>query len=195
MPETSTKKPIRADARRNRERLLSAAQELFAEADKEVSLEAVAAAAGLGVGTVYRHFPTRDALFEAAYRSEVEQLCGAADDLLGERAAELALEEWMHRFIGFAASKRGMSTALGSVVSEGSELHAGTRRQVLAALTTLLEAGVAAGTVRADVCADDVLAAIGAIWRIPGSPEQARRILMLITDGLRHRARSRLADD
>ncbi|HWH11267.1 MAG TPA: TetR/AcrR family transcriptional regulator [Solirubrobacteraceae bacterium] len=186
-PRRSTDKPVRADARRNRQRLLTAAHDLFAHADTEVSLEAVGRAAGLGVGTVYRHFPTRDALFEAAYRSEVAQLCDAAGELLNERPADVALVEWMGRFVGFAASKRGLSAALGSVVSSGSDLHTRTRRQVLDALTTLLDAGVAAGTLRADVDAGDVLGAIGAIWRIPDAPDQARRILMLIADGLRHR--------
>ena len=179
---------MRADARRNRERLLAAALELFAEAGTEVSREAVANRAGVGIGTVYRHFPTHDELVEATYRTEVEQLRSAADELLRDRPADAALAEWLDRFADYAEKKRGMAGALRSVVASGSDVYADTRQQIVAALTALLEAGAAAGTVRADVSPQDVLSAMSAIWVIRDDPEQARRVLMLVMDGLRHGA-------
>jgi AcrR family transcriptional regulator len=188
MTESATEKPGRADARRNRERLLTAAQELFAVAGTDVSREAVAKRAGVGIGTVYRHFPTHDALVEAAYRNEVAQLCGAVEELLRDRPADVALAAWMDRFVDYIATKRGMSDALQSVVASGCDVFADTRRQILAALTELLEAAVAAGTVRADVDAEDVLGAMRAIWLIRDDADHARRVLMLVMDGLRHGA-------
>jgi AcrR family transcriptional regulator len=179
---------MRADVRRNRERLLAAAQELFAEAGTDVSREAVAKRAGVGIGTIYRHFPTHDALVEAAYRNEVARLCGAVEELLCDHPADVALAEWMDRFVDYMATKRGMADALQSVVGSGSDIFADTRRQIVAALTALLEAGVAAGSVRADVDAEDVLGAMRAIWLIRDDPDQARRVLMLVMDGLRPRA-------
>jgi AcrR family transcriptional regulator len=179
-------KPIRSDVRRNRERLLVAAHDLFAEVGPDVSREAVAKRAGVGVGTVYRHFPTHDALVEAVYRNEVAQLCDAADELLREHAPDAALEAWMDRFVDYTAAKRGMADALHTAFGSGSEVFADTRRQMLDALAGLLEAGAAAGTVRADVDAEDVLGAMSGIWRIT-DPERARRALMLVMDGLRHR--------
>jgi AcrR family transcriptional regulator len=187
----ATDKTMRADARRNRERLLAAALELFAEAGTEVSRETVANRAGVGIGTVYRHFPTHDALVEATYRNEVAQLRGAVDELLRDRPADAALAEWMDRFVDYAARKRGMAGALRSVVASGSDVYADTRRQIVAALTALLEAGAADGTVRADVDAEDVLSAMSAIWLIRDDAawaDQARRVLMLVMDGLRHGA-------
>jgi AcrR family transcriptional regulator len=185
--EMTAEKTIRADVRRNRQRLLAAAHDLFAEAGTDVSRESVAKRAGVGIGTVYRHFPTHDALVEAVYRNEVAQLCAAADALLREHPPDAALEAWMDRFVDYLAAKRGMSAALQSAFGSGSEVFADTRRQMLDALATLLEAGAAAGTLRADVDAEDVLGAMSGIWRIP-DPARARRALMLVMDGLRHRA-------
>jgi len=147
----------------------------------------VAKSAGVGVGTAYRHFPTQEALVEAVYRTEVAQLCEAATDLLRDNPPDAALEMWMHRFVDYLASKRGMSDALRVVVASGSDVVAETRRQIVATLASLLEAGAAAGTVRSDVDAEDVLAAMAAIWLIPDDPEKAERILNVILDGLRHR--------
>jgi len=178
---------MRADARRNREKLLAAATEVFAEAGTDASLEEVAKRAGVGIGTLYRHFPTRAALVEAAYRNEVERLCGAAVKLLGALSADLALAEWMDRFVAYSTAKRGMKDALQSVVASGSDLFADTRRQIVQAIATLLEAGAADGTIRADVDAEDVLRAMGAVWLVTDE-EQARRLLRLLMDGLRHGA-------
>jgi AcrR family transcriptional regulator len=187
-PAEDTK--IRADARRNRERLLAAALELFAAEGPDVSLKAVATAAGVGVGTIYRHFPTRDALLEAAYRSEVEQLCDV-EKLLRDYPPDVALAQWMDRFVDYAVRKRGLSGALKEIAASGSDIYDDTRRRILAALTKLLEAGVAAGTIRADVDAEGVFQATGGIWLIPDEPgwaDDARKVLALVMDGLRHGA-------
>jgi AcrR family transcriptional regulator len=186
----AVEKPIRADVRRNRERLLIAAHDLFAEAGTDVSREAVANRAGVGIGTVYRHFPTHDALVEAVYRNEVAQLCEAAEELLREHPPDVALERWMDRFVDYLAAKRGMADALQSALGSGSEVFADTRRQIVGALAAMLEAGVEAGTIRDDVDAVDVLGAMGGIWKIE-EPDRARRALMLVMDGLRSRSRPR----
>src|SRR5688572_16482636 len=102
----------RADARRNRERLLAAAAELFGAVEGEVTLSAVAAKAGVGIGTLYRHFPTREALVEAVYRNEIDRLCEAAEMLLRQLPPEAALADWMDRYAAMVAAKRGMAEAL-----------------------------------------------------------------------------------
>jgi AcrR family transcriptional regulator len=186
MTKTPTK--LRADAQRNRDKLLSAALILLAEAGPDVPLEAVARQAGVGIGTLYRHFPTREALLEAVYRNEVVQLSEAADALLAEHPPDEALALWMERFLSYAETKRGMRDALKAIVAS-SELFADARRCNIAAIERLLEAGVAAGTLREDVDAEDVLHAMGAVWSLGGDgwDARARRVLALVMDGLRYR--------
>src|SRR4051812_15643531 len=181
-PEPTTK---RADARRNREKLLAAAGELFASKGTDVSLDAVAKHAGLGIGTLYRHFPTRDALVEAAYRAEVSHLCEAAEALLQTNPPDVALERWMERFSAYAAAKKGMKGALNQVAAGGSEVFAETRVQIISALEQRLAGGVAGGALRADVPADDVGRAMGPVW-MTDDREQIRPLQRLLMDGLRH---------
>ena len=184
-------KPLRKDAQRNREKLLAAAVELFAERGTDGSLEEVAKRAGVGIGTLYRHFPTRDALVEAAYRNEVAQLRAAADELLAELPPDRALEAWVRRFVEYGTAKRGMRDALQSIAGAGSDLFADTRGQVTEAVAVLLRAGAEAGTLRSDVEAEDVLRAMGAIWLVADGDdwaEDAHRVLRLVMDGLRYRA-------
>jgi AcrR family transcriptional regulator len=190
MTKPKDEKPTRADARRNRERLLATALEVFAGQGTDVSLNVIAKAAGVGIGTLYRHFPTREAILEAAYRNEVAQLCDI-EELLRDRPPDAALEDWMNRFVDYAVTKRGISGALRSLAASGSDIYDDTRRQILAAVTQLLKAGIAAGTIRPDADAEDVLRATGAIWLIPDEPgwaDHARRVLTLLMDGLRHGA-------
>jgi len=173
---------------------VGAAATLFASAGVAVPLEAVAKQAGVGIGTLYRHFPTRDALVEAVYRQEIDRLCSAADELLRIHRPDVALEEWMRRFVTYAAAKRGMSSALQSIVASNAELYASTRDRLLTAIASLLGAAVAAGTVRADMAPEDVLQAMGGVWLIPdgeGWNARAQRLLQLLMDGLRFGARSR----
>ena len=186
----TTARPMRADARRNREALLQAAAELFAEEGTEVSLEAVAARAGVGIGTLYRNFPNRDSLVEAAYRTEVAHLCDAASELLDSNPPDVALAEWMDRFVTYAAAKRGMAGAL-KAVNAKTDLYSQTRTQITGAIGGLLEAGVVAGTLRADVEPEDVLRAMGCIWNLgdgEGWRTQAETLIRSIVDGLRHGA-------
>ena len=188
MTQPDNETPTRADARRNRERLLATALDVFAGQGTDVSLKAIAESAGVGIGTLYRHFPTREALLEAAYRNEVAQLCDV-EELLRDKPPDLALEAWMNRFVDYAVTKRGISGALRSLAASGSDIYDDTRRQILSALTQLLKAGIAAGTIRPDADAEDVLRATGAIWLIPDEPgwaDHARRVLTLLMDGLRH---------
>ncbi len=187
----TTARPMRADARRNREALLQAAAELFAEEGTDVSLEAVAARAGVGIGTLYRNFPNRDSLVEAAYRTEVAHLCDAASELLDSNPPDVALAEWMDRFVTYAAAKRGMAGAL-KAVNAKTDLYSQTRTQITGAIGGLLEAGVVAGTLRADVEPEDVLRAMGCIWNLgdgEGWRTQAETLIRIIVDGLRHGAR------
>ncbi len=183
---------LRADARENREKLLRAAAEQFAAAGADVALETIARAADVGIGTLYRHFPTREALIEAVYRNEVDQLCSSPDELLAELPPDAALAEWMERFVAYATTKRGLLGALKSLAASKSELFPATRERLLTAIAELLDAGVAAGRIRPDVDAEDVLSSMNAVWTIDGEGEQwaakARRILGLLMDGLRYGA-------
>ncbi|WP_152362169.1 TetR/AcrR family transcriptional regulator [Microlunatus speluncae] len=188
MPED---RPLRADARRNRDRLLDAAGHAFARDGQDVTLEAVAKDAGVGIGTLYRHFPTREALVEATYRHELDRLCDAADELLAEQPADVALRAWMDRFVDYMTAKRGMSDTLRAIIASGGNPYAHSRDRLLTAIGTLLRASVEAGIVRADVSAEDVLTGIGGVSLVASEPEQreqAARLLDLLMDGLRYRS-------
>jgi AcrR family transcriptional regulator len=189
MPAPDPDRKLRADARENREKLLRAAGSRFAAQGSGVALEAIARDAGVGIGTLYRHFPTREALVEAVYRNEVDRLCASAGELLTRLAADVALAQWMERFVAYAATERGLSAALKSVASSQSDLFAATRERLLTAIGSLLGAGIATGRIRADVTAEDVLTSINAVWTISSEGEQwatqARRVLALLMDGLR----------
>ncbi|WP_243709715.1 TetR/AcrR family transcriptional regulator [Micromonospora sp. 15K316] len=189
MGETAPRR-LRADAQRNRQRLLDAAVRAFSQGEPGVTLDSVARQAGVGIGTLYRHFPTREALVEAAYRNELAGLCDAAPQLLEQLPAAAALRAWMDRFIDYLAAKRGMAGALRLVIESGVNPYAESRDRLHAALDLLLAAGVAAGTVRADVPSADVLAGLSGVSLVAGEParrEQAGRLLDLLMDGLRHR--------
>jgi AcrR family transcriptional regulator len=182
---------LRADAARNREKLIDVAVVAFTEHGVDVPLESIAARAGVGVGTLYRHFPSRNALVQAVYRHEVERLCQSPARLLADHASDVALQEWMGRFVEYAATKRGMSEALSSAVASGLPLFANTRSQMLSALTQLIDAAVADGSIRPDADPEDVLRAMGGVWQMSDGPqwrEQARRLLALLMDGLRYGA-------
>jgi AcrR family transcriptional regulator len=182
-------RPLRADAQRNREKLLIAAAEAFAEQGEDVALEAVAARAGVGIGTLYRHFPNRDALVVAAYQHEVDALIAAAADLLAAYPADQALRAWAERFADYIATKRSMGNALHSAAGSDSPLFARTREQILAAVRLLLEAGAESGTLRGDVDPKDVMRLINGIWHLPSGPEWRQdvgRMLDLVIDGLRY---------
>jgi AcrR family transcriptional regulator len=189
--ESAAPRALRADAARNRDKLLKTAVVAFTEGGRDVPLESIAARAGVGVGTLYRHFPSRTALVQAIYRLELERLCASPALLLAEQGPEAAVQEWMYRFVDYAATKRGMSEALRSAGGSGLPVCSNTRAQMLTALGALLQAAVAEGAVRSDADADDVLRAMGAVWHLSDGPQwrdQARRLVGLLMDGLRYGA-------
>ncbi|MBY8857566.1 TetR/AcrR family transcriptional regulator [Nocardia sp. CA2R105] len=177
----------RADAHRNRERLLEVARTAFAEGDK-VSLESIARAAGVGIGTLYRHFPTREDLIEAVYRAERRRLCEAADDLVTGPDAAAALRSWMDRFGDYISAKREMAEALRAVIASGAITAEEARAELSTAVQKLIDAGTAQGTLRPDVPAHDVVASLLGIFLACGAPEQreqADRMMDLLMDALR----------
>jgi AcrR family transcriptional regulator len=187
-------RPLRADARRNRDRLLDAAVRAFSHDGPDVTLDAIAKDAGVGIGTLYRHFPTREALVEAAYRNELARLCDAAADLLRAMPPDQATRVWMDRFVDYMTTKRGMADALRAVIASGGNPYEQSRDRMVAAITMLLDAGAAAGTVRSDIEPGDVLTSLSGVSLAAGDPaqrDQARRLLDLLMDGLRYRATAR----
>ena len=157
--EPSTRKP-RADAVRNRERVLEAAKAVFSAGGPEASLEAVARAAGVGIGTLYRHFPTREALFEAVYRREVQHLADLAEQLKQEAAPIDALRHWMRSNVRFVATKKGMSAALALAAYKNSELFSYSFGHLTRAVGGLLDRAIDAGEIRDDITPEDLLRAL-----------------------------------
>jgi AcrR family transcriptional regulator len=187
---SKTERPLRADAQRNREHLLAAAVRAFTTEGADTTIDAIAKEAGIGVGTVYRHFPTREALIEAAYRNELAVVCAVVPELLQARPAERALREWMDRFVDYMTTKIGMGDALRAIIASGSDPYARSRSMLDEALDILLAAAVKDGTVRSDVAADDVLINLSGIAIAAGQPAQraqAGRLLDLMMDALRYR--------
>ena len=178
---------LRADAVRNRERLLAAAAAAFTEHGAEVPLEEIARGAGVGIGTLYRHFPTRDALVEAVYRHEVEVLCVRADELLAEDPPDRAIAEWMRLFVQHVRTKRGMLAVLKPMMASNSSLAADTRGRAYQCASRLLAAGVAAGSIRDDVDGSDLLRVVSGICLSTDQEESraAERLVNVLVDGLR----------
>jgi AcrR family transcriptional regulator len=182
----AAERPIRADAARNRERLLTVAAAMFTQHGAEVPLEDVARGAGVGIGTLYRHFPTRDALVEAVYRHEVESLCTRADELLEELPPDQAVAEWMQAFVQHVKTKRGMLSALKPLLASDSSLSA-LKGRALECASRLLAAGVAAGTIRDDIDGADLVRAVSGICMSTDQEgaRAAERLVRVIVDGLR----------
>ncbi|NLS03729.1 TetR family transcriptional regulator [Rhizobium sp. P32RR-XVIII] len=179
---------MRADALRNRDKLIAVAAVVFADHGVEGSLEEIARRAGVGIGTLYRHFPTREHLVEAVYRRELENLATAASELLAEHPADVALEEWMNRFVSYIAAKRGMAQSLRVLLNSNSELFAESAGLISGAFRQLVDSAAAKGLIRGDVDSTDLLHALSSIYSIPDSPEwreRSRRLVRLLMDGLR----------
>jgi AcrR family transcriptional regulator len=174
----------RSDARRNRERLLRAATAAFTAHGGSVSLESIARDAGVGIGTLYRHFPNREALVEAIYRAELAQVAAAAEQLLKRHPPKTALRRWMDRYARFVAAKRGMVESLPAIFDSGALAPSQTRDSIVGAVETLLRAGVDDETLRADVQAEDVVSSLIGIFLVSGSPEQTARMLDLLVAGI-----------
>jgi AcrR family transcriptional regulator len=188
-PGKRTRKP-RADAVRNRERVLEAAREVFSAGGAEASLEAVARAAGVGIGTLYRHFPTREALFEAVYRREVAHLADLAERLKQEAQPVDALRRWMHSNVKFVATKKGMSAALALAAYKNSKLFSSSFDQLTRAVGGLLDRAIATGEIRDDISPEDLLRALVGMCYTHDQPGWQKAVLRLVdvfVDGLRIR--------
>src|ERR1700682_4727079 len=185
----STRKP-RADAVRNRERVLEAAKAVFSAGGAEASLEAVARAADVGIGTLYRHFPTREALFEAVYRREVQQLADLAEELKQEPQPVDALRHWMHSIVTFVATKKGMSAALALAAYKNSELFSYSFDRLTRAVGGLLDRAIAGREIRDDISPEDLLRALVGMCYLhdqPGWQTSVLRLVDVFIDGLRIR--------
>jgi AcrR family transcriptional regulator len=193
LPKTTARKP-RADAARNRERVLEAAKTVFSAGGPEASLEAVARKAGVGIGTLYRHFPTREALFEAVYRREVQQLADLAEELKEQAQPVEALRQWMRSNVRFVATKKGMSAALALAAYKNPDLFSYSFDQLTRAVGGLLDRAIATGEIRSDISPEDLLRAlIGMCYthEQPGWQKSVLRLVDVFIDGLRKHDKAR----
>jgi len=185
----TSRKP-RADSIRNRERLIEAATQIFSTGGPQASLEAVARHAGVGIGTLYRHFPTREAVFEAVYRHEVDHLAEIAERLAGDGDPVEALRKWLQANVRLVAAKKGMIEALQLAAHGSSELKAYSFEQLTKAIGLLLERAVAAGKIRSDVPPEDLLRTLFGIFYSQGAADwqpNALRLVEVFVDGLAKR--------
>ena len=186
-PTAEARKP-RADSARNRQLLIDAAKAGFSEIGLNVSLEEIARRASVGIGTLYRHFPSREAVVEAVYRREVEHLAEAVPQLLETSPAGEALHKWMHLFVDYIATKRLIAPSLGAAAGRSSTLYATSAELITRAISTLVKRAVASGDVRKDIDPPDLLRAlVGVSYGNPdaGWEASARRLIDILMDGLR----------
>ena len=179
-------RPKRADARRNYEKVLAAAREAFAEGGEATSLEEIARRAGVGIGTLYRHFPNRQALLEAVYVDEVEAVCRSAAEL-DEADPWEALNSWFERLIAYLATKRALAHELLDYLDQDASLFQVCRASLFDAGEPLLKRAQDAGAVRPDVTITDVIQMMAGIGKIPTTdPRQIDHVLRIALDGLRY---------
>ncbi|HLZ74574.1 TetR/AcrR family transcriptional regulator [Phenylobacterium sp.] len=181
----------RADSLRNREQLLEAAKAAFTAIGADAPLEEIARRAGLGIGTLYRHFPTRDALLAAVYRREVEQLAGSAQTLLAERPAGEALRAWLHLLVDYMATKRVIAPALQASPGEGQAAYASSGPAITGAMNRLSRAAIDSGDVRGDIGPDDLyrmLMGLSYGYDRPDWEGSARRLIDILMAGLKPQA-------
>lgn len=181
---------MRADAQENHDRLLEAAARAFARDGADASLKAVAQDAGVGIGTLYRRFPTRDRLIEATYRNETARLCAAAPTLLAEHEGDpvAALRAWMERFVDYMDVKHGMGAALPVILAADGDQRMRTRDLLTEAIATLTRAGAERGVISAGVDPYDLLMGLGGVTLIAGQENQralASRLITLLLAGSR----------
>src|SRR3984885_6315198 len=184
----STQRKARADPLRNRERILEVAKEAFTSHGADASLEEIAKQAGVGAGTLYRHFPTRDALIETVYRSEVEKLAAAGPKFAAAMPPIEALRGWMLLFVDYIAAKHIIAPALNSVVGGPSRLYEGSRGLIQGAIDELVKRAKKSGDVRRDLEAFDLLRAVIGVFHVGSGPEcqqSARRLVDILIAGSR----------
>jgi AcrR family transcriptional regulator len=174
----------RPDKARNREIVLAAATRAFSS-ETEPSMRAIAREAGVGLATLYRHFPTRESLVDAVYQDQVHRLTVGASQLLTEFPAAEAMRRWMDVFADWVSTKAGMLPTMLAMIDAGEMVHAQSRGELLSALTTILDAGREQGDIRADANAEDVAASLAGLLTAASTPEQSTRLLDLLMDGLR----------
>jgi AcrR family transcriptional regulator len=185
--QTLLTRPKRADARRNYEKVLAAAREAFADGGDSTALEEIARRAGVGIGTLYRHFPNRQALLEALYVDEVEEVCRSAAELDNADPWEV-LSSWFERFIGYIATKQALVNELLNYLDRDARLFAVCRTSLFEAGEPLLRRAQEAGVVRSDVGIAEVIQMVMGIAKVPtGDPAQTQQILRIALDGLRYR--------
>jgi AcrR family transcriptional regulator len=195
--DTEASRKPRADALRNRERVLEAARNVFSAGGPGASLEAVANAAGVGIGTLYRHFPTREALFDAVYRHEVQQLAAFAERLKKGTEPTEALRQWLHALVKFVATKKGMSAALALAISQDSDLFSYSSDLLMRSAGDLRDRATAAGEIRNDISAEDLIRTmVGMCYTHdqPGWQKSVLRLADVFIDGLRNRRTRRKAN-
>ncbi len=183
-PGTLPRRPTRADACRNYDRLVAVARQVFRERETDASLEEIARRAGVGIGTLYRNFPTRSALVEAVYVEDVEALEPAATDASGDPWQDLV--DWLQRLLGYITTKKVLLSQLHDTVSKDSELMLHCREVLRRSAATVLAPAQEAGLARPDVDAADLLTLVrGLTMGPPASAEDTQRLLRVILDGLR----------
>ncbi len=187
-PENLIVRPKRADARRNYDKVLAAAREAFAEGGESTALEEIARRAGVGIGTLYRNFPNRQALLEALYVNEVAEVCRSAAELDGGDPWE-ALSSWFERLIGYLATKQALAGELLNYLDRDSALFQVCRTSLYDAGGPMLRRAQEAGAVRPDVEFPEVMQMVMGISKIPvADPGQTEHMLRIALDGLRYRA-------
>jgi AcrR family transcriptional regulator len=185
--ETLLTRPKRADARRNYDKVLAAAREAFAQGGESTALEEIARRAGVGIGTLYRHFPNRQALLEALYVEEVEEVCRSAAQFEGSGDPWEALNGWFDRVIAYLATKRALAHELLNYLDLDAPLFQVCRTSLFDAGEPLLRRAQEAGAVRPDVTIAEVMQMIVGIGKIPTTdPAQTERLVRIALDGLRY---------
>lgn len=185
--QTPVRKP-RTDAQRNRERILEMAKEAFTRFGANASLDDIATRAGVGPGTLYRHFPTRDVLIESVYRAEVEKLAASESRFAGTMEPVEALRAWMLLFVDHVAAKQIIAPALNTLVGGPSKLYEGSRGQIQQAMDALVKRAIKSGDIRKDIDSFDLLRALIGVAHVPAGPDwkqSARRLVDILIAGSR----------
>ena len=187
-PSQSVERKPRTDAQRNRERILEVAKQAFTRHGANTSLDDIAREAGVGAGTLYRHFPTRDALIEAVYRTEVERLAAAERKFTETMAPVEALRAWMLLFVDYIAAKHIIAPALNSLVGGPSKLYEGSRAQIQPTIEGLVKRAIKSGDIRKDIEPFDLLRALIGVSNVATSPDwqqSAKRLVDILITGSR----------
>ena len=177
---------MRADAKRNYERLVTAARDVFAREGGGASMEAIAKEAGVGVGTLYRHFPKRIDIVEAVYRDDVDELVTVAQSVIADREPWPALVAWLEAFVRYASAKKRFLNELHEAFEKNPELQLASRERIVGALGIVLTPAQEVGVVRTDIDAPDLMQLLGSLCMSATlTPDQSARLLLMIEDGLR----------